>query len=733
MRKLSFVLLLTGYVAMSQQCLVLDEFNPLLEHTVTEGDYASFPWNGNDTYLGQLYDSLVNAFGGSTLRSETQEWARIPIQFWFYRINANNAGGNGVFPRELDYQLLIDEINYAFWLNNIRIRFFIQGITNINDESMININNRAERIINARNPNRRVSNAINVHVVNQGGNEFFWDTDAIYLNRNIYANPANAKIFTHEVGHYLGLLHTHFGHNVPCLREPVSRGGVLSPPLCLPPGLTIRSLYTGDLLRDTPADPNLSQQTDNCNYIGNKKDYYKNNYTPDTRNYMSYTGVDCEDDFSFGQIAVMYYFTFVKRRGQYTLGQWFPNDSNDFDRFEPDNAANAARPIVVGERQDHTSHTKGRNDVDWVSFTYPINGSLGNYGIRITNITNNAVANIQIFEQQVNLNEGNQVANVTVNAVGNTVNYSIPCASLTPGQTYVIRINPTPGYGKYQIELIGDIIDQMPTIGGAATVCTTNSTFTIQNRPPNTTIQWTQSSNLSYVSGQGTNNYTVKATSSTTSGNGWVQATISTAACGSLPVIRWTVWVGPPENIPSISYDLMLDFPSEICVSSASAYGDFYAGVVGTYSTHFEWQSDAGQVIYPISTDYGFTSVMFTNYGYRYVRVRPVNSCGPGEWTTKYFNLIYSQNCGGGGGIGGFSVATYPNPATDELNVEVDDEELICSGLSISISDMYNNRYDFGKRFEKRNTLNISGLKKGIYLMEISTEKGKSSTRIIKE
>jgi hypothetical protein len=306
-------------------------------------------------------------------------------------------------------------------------------------------------------------------------------------------------------------------------------------------------------------------------------------------------------------------------------------------------------------------------------------------------------------------------------------------ANAIVGGNYEFKVATEFGWPVYKEEIrqiqVGYSENVIPQ--GSDLVCNSNSIFTVQNLPANSWVSWTKSNNMSYVSGQNSNSYVVKAQSSSTSGSGWVQASLS-GSCGSKAFPK-TVWVGIPENIPSISYDLMLDFPSEICVSSASAYGDFYAGAVGTYSTHFEWQSDAGQVIYPISTDYGFTSVMFTNYGYRYVRVRPVNSCGPGEWTTKYFNLIYSQNCGGGGGIGGFSVATYPNPATDELNVEVDDEELICSGLSISISDMYNNRYDFGKRFEKRNTLNISGLKKGIYLMEISTEKGKSSTRIIKE
>jgi len=43
-------------------------------------------------------------------------------------------------------------------------------------------------------------------------------------------------------------------------------------------------------------------------------------------------------------------------------------------------------------------------------------------------------------------------------------------------------------------------------ITGAETVCTSNSTFTLQNRPPSSTVFWSKSSELDYVSGQWTSN-----------------------------------------------------------------------------------------------------------------------------------------------------------------------------------------------------------------------------------
>ncbi|MEA3451851.1 MAG: hypothetical protein U9Q83_08100, partial [Bacteroidota bacterium] len=45
---------------------------------------------------------------------------------------------------------------------------------------------------------------------------------------------------------------------------------------------------------------------------------------------------------------------------------------------------------------------------------------------------------------------------------------------------------------------------------GTNSVCKSNSTFTLHNRPSGSTVTWTKSGNLTYVSGQGTDFYTVR-------------------------------------------------------------------------------------------------------------------------------------------------------------------------------------------------------------------------------
>ncbi|MDD2550834.1 MAG: hypothetical protein PHD00_12165, partial [Bacteroidales bacterium] len=85
------------------------------------------------------------------------------------------------------------------------------------------------------------------------------------------------------------------------------------------------------------------------------------------------------------------------------------------------------------------------------------------------------------------------------------------------------------------------------TISGPTTVCSSNATFTLNNLPNGYTVTWTRSSNLAYVSGQGTASYTVRAANTTVNGPGWVQATVS-GLCGDVELPPYSVYVGTPPG-----------------------------------------------------------------------------------------------------------------------------------------------------------------------------------------
>jgi hypothetical protein len=107
----------------------------------------------------------------------------------------------------------------------------------------------------------------------------------------IHKDYAITGIVSHEMGHCLNLYHTHelqFG------RE-------------LPNGSNCQT--AGDLICDTPADPNLnshhSKLDSNCNTTQPINDNNGVTYYPDTKNYMSYTTPDCMQRFSDGQVRKM--------------------------------------------------------------------------------------------------------------------------------------------------------------------------------------------------------------------------------------------------------------------------------------------------------------------------------------------------------------------------------------------------------------------------------------------
>ena len=93
--------------------------------------------------------------------------------------------------------------------------------------------------------------------------------------------------------------------------------------------------------------------------------------------------------------------------------------------------------------------------------------------------------------------------------------------------------------------LLKAIDDVMPYISGTSIVCNSNSTFALHNPPAGSTINWSHSSNLQYISGQGTAAYEVRASNTTANGAGWVRVILS-GACQPDTLPQFGFWVGTP-------------------------------------------------------------------------------------------------------------------------------------------------------------------------------------------
>lgn len=145
-----------------------------------------------------------------------------------------------------------------------------------------------------------------------------------------------SNILAHEMGHTLGLLHTHHPGRLPsvvtnpdnatisngCYQESVSRvsrnywyNG------CSSTDNKLKCEVNGDFLSDTNADPNvraggsLSSPASGCTYsvTNSNSDYSVDNWgaawTPPTTNIMSYSTIECRTSFTTSQIGVLWYYS----------------------------------------------------------------------------------------------------------------------------------------------------------------------------------------------------------------------------------------------------------------------------------------------------------------------------------------------------------------------------------------------------------------------------------------
>lgn len=108
-----------------------------------------------------------------------------------------------------------------------------------------------------------------------------------------YPSLVTSHVVSHEMGHVLGLWHTHHGT--------MYEGGDASQCAELVDGSN--SDTCGDYIEDTPADPHLNFNVNpiTCQWLGTGIDANGDYYAPDTRLIMSYTDIRCMDYFSSKQ------------------------------------------------------------------------------------------------------------------------------------------------------------------------------------------------------------------------------------------------------------------------------------------------------------------------------------------------------------------------------------------------------------------------------------------------
>ena len=236
------------------------------------------------------------------------------------------------------------------------------------------------------------------------------------------------------------------------------------------------------------------------------------------------------------------------------------------------------------------------------------------------------------------------------------------------------------------------------------TASTYNTTFTFNNCSFVSSISWTHSNNLVYVSGQGTENYTVQAVSCSVSEMGWVQAIVNSGYGND--TIKKDVWVGVPAT------------PTIICPYTKVGLNSLIEiNAVGPGAENYNWLVGGGT----ITSGQGTSDIwIMTSSSCLYdltIRLTTSNACGNSTEAVKSIPFDCS------GGITPLSVS--PNPASQTITVEVKDTKTTTTAetenKTLTIR-LYNSFYKpvYQRQIKiKRFTINVSRYPRGIYNLQV--------------
>ena len=356
--------------------------------------------------------------------------------------------------------------------------------------------------------------------------------------------------------------------------------------------------------------------------------------------------------------------------------------------------------------------SNGYNDTD---------GTSGNY-YEFFNGTSSAcphVSAILALILSVNSNltqaQARQILESNTDKIGN---YSFTNVAGQPNGTW----NNEVGYGRVNaFNAVNAAINGGYISGGNTLICESpNVTFHFNNRASGIPIYWIKSENLDYVSGQNTDDYSVKAKSGY-SGNGWVKATLNSACDG----VTSYFWVGAPS--------VEVSGPSSGSVGNSYTYYENPANL--SNPTYFEWTLSPpydGNNIY----NYGYwanAAFYADQEGYFQIGCTPQNTCGTGTMATAYVGIYNYESL--------FSIS--PNPASNEITItkkKIDNPQTIPgqnlsnydnTKYEIRIIDLYGGQHITTTRSGSEFTIPISKLKDGNYVVQLNNGKTTFNLKLI--
>lgn len=306
--------------------------------------YLKKPWKNNNKFLMDNLDKYPLIDSGVI-------YYRIPLNIHIYKFPE--------VPSYYNYQSLkniIYQLNNVYY-KNTGISFYLQDVKTVNKPKFLKsqfvtelpsviFSNKDKFGVDIYYVNLIETNLVFKKYYSRG--VFFYFVQSI-----VVASNTHPSTLPHELGHFLGLEHPHKNWRAgKLLQESVSRNqksGIFKN--------RINCQVRGDMLEDTPAEPDLRKFTDNqCNFIANITDRWGSSYRPNTSNIMSYTkNLNCRKEFTKMQKSVMLY-TISKLKMSNVYKVSTNTQHFDFDAFEPDDNIYQSNLLIFNDIQKHTFH-----------------------------------------------------------------------------------------------------------------------------------------------------------------------------------------------------------------------------------------------------------------------------------------------------------------------------------------------------------------------------------------
>ena len=270
-----------------------------------------------------------------------------------------SSNGQGLSNNVLS--TIISSLNSSFQGTNIN--FILSGSEFINNDYYYTNMTGKESQLFSVNPHCA---AIDIYVLGQSTT---WGAAGYAQNIPstaliVHGNYYNTSSLPHEMGHCLGLYHTHHG----TVNE---GGGDFNQCAELVNGSNATTC--GDYISDTPADP--SQWSSNsCNYIGTGVDANGNTYNPDALNLMSYAYKPCRNTFSSLQANRMKDFIDISPILQNALKKYISGSTNLCSSGGQYSVVNAPANSYVQWSYDTTKITSYYGGNTWIALRAIGNG-----------------------------------------------------------------------------------------------------------------------------------------------------------------------------------------------------------------------------------------------------------------------------------------------------------------------------------------------------------------------